>query len=53
MSKRLMSDRDHLVALIAGVENLIKDGEIPTTDAVLRLIRTTTRAVQDVYPTSD
>ena len=38
-----MSDRDHLVALIAGVENLIKDEEVPTTDAVLlRLIRTTT-----------
>ncbi len=45
-----MTDRDHLVALIAAVENLSADSTVETTENMWRLIHKASRARKDVYP---
>ena len=53
MSKRLMSDRDHLEALIHGAEALLQAGTASPVDVLalkIRLARAASRARQDVYP---
>ena len=60
MTKRLMSDRDHLEALVHAIENLESNKYISSHEelelagelgqALLRVIRTSSRARQDLYP---
>ena len=55
MSKRLMSDRDHLEALIYGAEALLQAGTASPAEVLalkVRLSRAVSRARQDVYPAS-
>ena len=60
MSNRLMTDRDHLEALVHAIENLESNKYITSTDELelagalgqdlLRVIRASSRARQDLYP---
>lgn len=50
MTKRLMTDRELLEALVFAVEALSADAEVPTTETVQRLVRTAARAKQDLFP---
>ena len=54
MTKRLMTDRDHLEALVTAVENLSRDKDaqysVMASPAVQRLLRAAERASQDLYP---
>ena len=56
MDKRLMSDRDHVEALIYAAENLLDQMKLSpedTREAELRLQRAADRARQDLYPSID
>ena len=50
MANRLMTDRELLEALVFAVEALSADSEVPSTDSVQRLLRTASRAKQDLFP---
>ena len=54
MSNRLMTDRDHLEALITAAEHLLRNinqaGEVETTRLQIRLATAADRARRDVYP---
>jgi hypothetical protein len=50
MTKRLMTDRDHLVSILESIELLAHDADIKTTDTLQRLLNAAARAAQDVYP---
>ena len=54
MSKRLMSDRDHLEALVFAIENLANDSEtkysIYSGAAFQRALSAANRAKQDLFP---
>lgn len=53
-NRRLMSDRDHAVALSTAVENLIADKEVQYTvyssPAFQRLVSAMNRANRDLFP---
>lgn len=54
MSKRLMTDRDHLESLVYAVENLLSDNQVRysvhASPAVQRLAKAASRAKEDLYP---
>ena len=56
MTKRLMTDRDHLSALISAVENLSQNADVQysifSNPDFQRLLRAAKRARQDLYPES-
>lgn len=52
MTQRLMSNRDHLEALVFAVRNMASDADLQTTESLLRVIRTAQRASADLFPES-
>ncbi|QIN96819.1 hypothetical protein [Synechococcus phage S-N03] len=45
-----MNNRDHLENLLAAVEALSHDAEVPSTETLDRLLVAAARARQDVFP---
>jgi len=48
--RRLMSNRDHLEALIFAIANMSTDAELASTPSLLRVLATAETAKRDLYP---